>query len=115
MASSLFRNQPHGLQELPTHLRATQQPHMFGPALGQGLPASHLGVPTTLRAENGHQRRGLSHGSTPSRLCLGDAAASDSEGIRRVVRPWWGDHSIEASNRAHRTMDGKTPVAWYTR
>src|SRR5206468_10848336 len=86
MASSLFRNQPHGLQDLSTRLRATQQPHMLGPSLGEGLPASHLGLPTTLRADNGHQRRGLGHGSTPFRLCLG-SAVSDSEGIRRVFHP----------------------------
>src|SRR5262249_2062310 len=82
---SLFRNQPHGLQELPTRLRATQQSHMLGPALGEGLPASHLGVPTTLRAKNGYQGRVLCHGSTPSHLCLGGSAVSDSEGIRRVI------------------------------
>jgi hypothetical protein len=84
LASSLVRNQPHGLQELPTRLRATQQPHMLGPALGEGLPASHLGAPTTLRTKNGHQRRVLCHGSTPSRLCLGGSAVLDSEGIRRA-------------------------------
>src|SRR5712691_3507348 len=90
MAYSLVRNQPHGLQDLPTRLRATQQPNMLGPSLGEGLPASHLGVATTLRAENGHQRRVLCHGSNPSRLCLGARAVSDSKGIRCVFRPWWG-------------------------
>src|SRR5712691_1440636 len=109
MASSRFRNQPHGLHELPTCLRATQQPNMLGPSLGEGLPASHLGVPTTLRAENGHQRRVLCHGSTPSRLCLGGGAVSDSEGIRHVCRPWWGYHTIEA-------LTPRTPdeAAWRT-
>src|SRR5207245_2410152 len=53
----------------------TQQLHMLDPALGEGLPASHLGVPTTLRAQNGHQRRGRCHGCTPSRLCLGGSGA----------------------------------------
>ena len=87
MLSSLFRNQPHRLQEFLTRLRATQRSNMLGPSLGEGLPASHLGVPTTLRAENGHQWRVLGHGSTPSRLCLGGRATSDSAGIRRVFRP----------------------------
>src|SRR4029453_19218761 len=63
---------------------------MLGPSLGEGLPASHLGVPTTLRAENGHQRRGLCHGQTPSRLCLDGGAVSNSAAIRRVFHPWWG-------------------------
>ena len=44
LVSSLFRNQSHRLQELSTRLRATQQPHMLGPALGEGLPVSHLSV-----------------------------------------------------------------------
>src|SRR5215475_12791998 len=101
MASSLFRNQPHRLQELSTRLRATQQPHMFGPSLGEGLPASYLSVPTTLRAENGHQRRVFGHGSTPSRLCVGDAAAADSEGIRRVFRLWRGVSYHRSPQAAH--------------
>src|SRR4029450_11230205 len=58
LAASLVRNQPHGLQELPTRLRATQQPHMLGPALGEGLPASDLGAPATLRARQRRERRG---------------------------------------------------------
>jgi len=57
---------------------------MLDPALGEGLPASHLGAPTTLRAKYGYQRRVLCHGSTPSRLCLGGSAVPDSEGIRRA-------------------------------
>jgi hypothetical protein len=69
---------------------------------GRGLPVSHLGVPTTLRAENGHQRRVLGHGSTPSRLCLG-GAVSDSEGIRRVSRLWCWYHTIERSPQAAHT------------
>jgi hypothetical protein len=87
MTDSLFRNQPHRLQELSTGLRATQQSHMFDPALGEGLPASHLGVPTALRAENSDQRCGLCHGSTPSRLCPGSGIVLDREGIRRVFQP----------------------------
>ena len=31
---ALFRNQPHGLQEIPTRLRATKLPNVFGPSLG---------------------------------------------------------------------------------
>src|SRR5262245_44609163 len=99
MTDSLFRKQPHRLQELSTGLRATQQPHMFDPALGEGLPASHLGVPTALRAENGDQRCGLCHGSTPSRPCPGSGIVLDREGIWRFSSP---DESIipyKASSR----------------
>jgi hypothetical protein len=59
---------------------------MLGPSLGEGFPALHLGVSTTLCAENGHWRRGFCHSSNPSRLCLGDSAVLDSEGIRRIFR-----------------------------
>lgn len=73
LASSLFRNQSHGLQQLTTRLRATQQPYMLGPALGQGLPAAHLGMPTALRTENSHRRCMFCHSSTPSRPGLSGA------------------------------------------
>ena len=49
-------------------------------SLGQGLPASHLGVPTTLRTENGHQQSVLGHVGSPPRLCLGVGAVSASGG-----------------------------------
>jgi hypothetical protein len=38
IASSYVRHQPHELQEFPTRLRATQQPHRLGPAPQGGAP-----------------------------------------------------------------------------
>jgi hypothetical protein len=69
-----------------------------------GGPAAHLGVPTTLRTENSHQRCMFGHSSTPARPGLNGTPGRTAQASGTFVFYRGGYHNTESLKL--RTQDG---------